>query len=197
MSITGFLADPSRLARLTLVVEPPPLPGLGAAPLRLPLPDGDAGVMNTLAAMSALARDAAALPIVRAFAMADRERRAPDADQLWHTLARAVKFKRDPDRLELLRHPAGLIRDMAVSRRAALGDCDDRAVLGASIALARGWPCSLRVIGQRADGPYQHVYLVLDGVPGRGSVAIDPQETNKVGAEAAHERAHTVRIEPQ
>lgn len=197
MSITGLLADPSRLARLRIRVEPPTAGG----ELAWTLPPGDEGVYETLAAMEAVARDAAQRSTCRAIAGVGYEltMRSWTPVRLWTWLRDHVQFERDPARLEWLQHPErfGVRALNAKYMGKAKGDCDDRALLGAGIALALGWPVSWKVIGAHAGGPFQHVYFVVHGErDDDGYFAVDPQETKVPGDEAPHARAHLHRIAP-
>jgi len=161
-------------------IEPPP--GSDMPPFIVPLSPGDAGVIETLAAMSAVARDAAESP---AFS---RYHEHAGIDPLGYsyflfTLLKArVDFQRDPARVEWVQHPAAMLAE--IERKGVIwGDCDDRALLGVTIALASGYQPYWVVIGQDAGAPFQHVYFGI-----RGGLVIDPQETNRADDEAPHVR---------
>lgn len=187
--LTGYIDDASRLQRLRLVVK-----GIGSAPLAFDLAQGDAGTEQTLGAMKAIARHAAMTPRVqtigRAIIDAARRLRNTDAAQLWHAMNEMMTFQRDPPRIEELNYPTEYLSGLT-SRR--LGDCDDRATLGASLALAMGLVPEFVVMGTRADGPFEHVYLRVVN-PDGSTFAIDPQETETPGAEVPAARKKYCRV---
>lgn len=75
-------------------------------------------------------------------------------------LTQAVRFVPDPVGLELIRTPHRMLEDL-LRQGFAQGDCDDVATLAAALGKAVGSPARFRVIGFRAEGPYQHVYTEL------------------------------------
>lgn len=79
-------------------------------------------------------------------------------------LARYFRFVRDPARQETLR-PARLLLEQQKRDGVASGDCDDAAVLGASLAASIGFQPFAMVTGRRPGAPYQHVYSVLPLAP--------------------------------
>lgn len=79
----------------------------------------------------------------------------PERIRQW--LAGAFSFKPDPEGIELLRTPRVLLQDWDSTGEAA-GDCDDAAILGASLAVASGYPVRFVVLGFDPHGPYGHVY---------------------------------------
>lgn len=167
------------------------------------LPRGDDGVMITLRAMERVALDAAINDPTEYLTTVRGGMGARPVD-VFETLSLLWTFERDPRGLDLLKHPTYTLRqwrrDYAGDARylqrdpngRMLGDCDDRATFGAALCLVLGMPCGFKVIGQRADGPYQHVYLVIQGRD--GWIAVDPQEASSLGAEAPHARGAVYRI---
>lgn len=186
--LTGFLAEPSRLSRLTLRVESP-VQGGNTLEWRLPAPAGGTeAVTQTLHAMRGIAwhhaetRARVALP--------------GRAASIFGFLKSGVRFRRDPSSIELLRHPAGMMREI-VEKGWAEGDCDDRAMLGASACRLARIPCRFVVISQHADPamPWQHVYLHIQSEHGgRRWIACDPQETRKLGDEVPQARRMTMDV---
>jgi len=75
-------------------------------------------------------------------------------------LGEYVSFVPDPVGHELLRSPGYLlerIRDVGY----ASGDCDDVAILGASLGMAVGLPARFVLLGFARDLPFTHIYTEL------------------------------------
>jgi transglutaminase-like putative cysteine protease len=79
----------------------------------------------------------------------------PAAIRQW--LNRRFRFVRDPQGVELLKSPEVMLQESDLQGEAA-GDCDDAAILGASVALASGYRVRWVVLGFQRGGPYGHVY---------------------------------------
>jgi hypothetical protein len=191
-----YSTSPNRLAsRVTLAVAPPL--GDDRPPLRVILTPGDAGIYQTLSVMESVARDATRSRLIPMLAAHARYPSSVAAG-LWSVLSRVV-FRADETGVEALQHPtraASIVLAYETYRGEPFrGDCDDRAMLGASLALVLGVRVGYRVVGQRADGPFQHVYLVVQERGGE-VIAIDPQETAALGDEPPHERAYTHWLQP-
>lgn len=129
------------------------------------LPGGDAGIFATLAAMRHQARQAAAHPLVQQVAR-DAVSGAADPVTAWRGIRRWVadrtRFQFDPP-IETLYTPLDQLGRIARTGRAA-GDCDDVAMLAASLGIAAGLRARFVVTGYGAPGPaahYQHVYTDL------------------------------------
>lgn len=163
---------------MTVAYVPPRPFGLAPArPTRGPvalwtrvIAEGEAGARQTLRLMADLIRQALRDPVVleRAAAVvarvpgrsAERQYQAIRQFLVYH-----LKYLYDPDTMELLREPRYLLDRIAATGRAE-GDCDDVAVLGATLGLAVGRPARLVAVGfQGPEGPYSHVYadLLIDG----------------------------------
>lgn len=174
-------------ARTVLRIEPAPF--TDAEPFVEPLPGGDDAVIRTLEAMRELVAHELPNPLVQSLAaqVGRPGRTYANAIALFKLMRERVRFNRDPARLEWLQRPSRLAAEIMV-RGQAVGDCDDRAMLAASLALALGMRPAFVVIGTRADGPYEHVYYAL----WMGEVArwqpFDPQEVAEPFREAPHER---------
>lgn len=130
------------------------------------MPGGDMGVWMALRNIRRYVRDAVADRLVIETAQsivkgcAQRDDRC-EALTLRKWLAKNFRFVRDPVRQETLRSPRAhleqLKRDGVVS-----GDCDDAAVLGASLAAALGFEPYAVVTGyRRAGAPFQHIITML------------------------------------
>lgn len=177
IGLTGFVSDASRLRRLTLRVYQP-----GGESISIPLPPGDEGTRATLEAMAAIARSAARHGAINY--EASRVGSAPAA--LFHALQR-IRFQRDPAWIEDLKHPVETLASLA-------GDCDDRATLGAALALAQRSGARFVAIGTDPHGPYQHVYIEILDPSRKEWTAIDPQETDRVGMTVPHTRRMEVMV---
>lgn len=123
------------------------------------IPGGDAGTLATLVQMRALARDGVRDPLVRAVAarFAGYEP-AVQVATLRSWLAMRWHFAPDPRAHETLVPPGAQLRVEAQTGRLA-GDCDDGAILAASLLLALGIPARFVVLGFGPGvPPFQHVF---------------------------------------
>lgn len=141
---------------------------------------GDAGVSQTLDAMRALVNDSVNEPIVVDFA-----RRLATTGGVRQAVAQAVairqwlasvwRFIDDPPDRELLRSPAYMIREYAMSS-VIHGDCDEAAILGAALGKAAGMQADFVVLAfYQSDGSagrYEHVYTMLT-TPTGASIDLD------------------------
>lgn len=150
------------------------VPRRGAtAPIRRSwLPGGDAGVYATMLAMRTVVRAAFRHPLVQHVAMSATAD-APDVLAQWRGLrawlVTNTRFRLDaadpvaranPDLLEVVHTPldqlAAIARDAIVE-----GDCDDVAVLAATLAMAVGLRARFVVLGWLSPGPsasYRHIF---------------------------------------
>jgi hypothetical protein len=157
------------------------------------LPSGDAGIAATVAAMQATIDDAvAAATTGRALRLVAQEVSAaagtpgavPFARELWNWLADHVHFQRDPAAVELLRAPGALLACIDQDGECE-GDCDDLAMLAASILAVAGLRPVLITVGRRRTGQLEHVFAGVrlgDGPLSRRTVyPIDSQEGTPAG----------------
>lgn len=135
-----------------------------ALPVRLSwLPPGDAGTRATLRAMRAEVHAGLLDPAVRTAALGIiRHIPARDgrghADTLRRWLGERWRFVRDPDGVEYVLTPREQLERLY--RVGALeGDCDDAAVLGATLGKVIGLPARFRALA--FGGPYRHVVADL------------------------------------
>lgn len=86
-------------------------------------------------------------------------------DTIYDWLLHHFRFVSDPVGVELLRDPAGSIREIKL-RGYTQGDCDEAAMLGATLGMANGMPARFRSLafGSRT-APFTHVIadLAVDG----------------------------------
>lgn len=79
----------------------------------------------------------------------------PRAIRQW--LSRRFIFVPDPFGIELVKTPGAMLEEYE-SLGHMQGDCDDAAILGASIAHAAGYPVRFQLLGFEKGGPFSHVY---------------------------------------
>lgn len=75
-------------------------------------------------------------------------------------LATYFRFVPDPVGHELLRAPTYLLEQINKVGHAS-GDCDDVAILGASLGMAVGLPARFVILGFDPNAPFSHVYTEL------------------------------------
>ncbi len=161
--------------------------------VRLPLADGDAGTMQTLAAMRAVIHDAAESAHVRGIAAglaAGKWTGRDVADAVFYWVKPRCRFQADPPGVEHLRHPHQLLSEISAAG-VALCDCDDVSMLTAAILTAANLTAVLTVCA-REPGPFEHVYTGV--LIGGERYALDPQEFASPGEEAPAVRRHTIRV---
>lgn len=132
----------------------------------LEIPEGHAGIEATVAVMRELARTGArsSLPRETGRAIMARSGGAGDpAGKLRAFLEAHWRFRFDPEGVEWIRTPQNAMQEIR-DRGSAAGDCDDVAVLGASLALVMGMPARFVLLGFEPGAPFSHVYTeVWDG----------------------------------
>lgn len=80
------------------------------------------------------------------------------------------RFVPDPPGVELLKSPHVMLNEWRLDGTAS-GDCDDAAILSASLALAMGLPVRWVLLRFAPSGAYRHVYA--EAWDGRGWVDFD------------------------
>jgi len=153
------------------------------------LPEGDAGTMATVHAMRAVARDAAERsPRLRLFAahLYDKDQNVR-LRNVYRFLAERVIFRRDPPGLETIIHPENMLAQVQ-ARGFALGDCDDRATLGAALHLAMADAPAFVIMARRAASPFEHVFYAVRQAG--AWVPADPQERFPLGVWPPAQRRH-------
>lgn len=131
------------------------------------LPPGDAGIAATIAGMQAVV-DHAVYHEVSGPRLAKIARHCAGETVSIKDFARAldewcrehVVFQRDPERVELIRHPLELL-DAIEQTGSAHVDCDDLAVLGCAIIAAGGHAPVLVTVGRKKPGRFEHVFFGL------------------------------------
>lgn len=167
------------------------------APVRMQIPDGDAGTDATVREMARQARAASKLPRVRSWAARiagySKSYRQHRLTSLYNWLSTHVIFKRDPQGWERIRHPNRMLEEVETHGRTA-GDCDDLATLAVSILLAWGYGerAAFIVMGREPGGRFEHVYFGV--INRRGQLfPLDPQEKMPMGHQvpAARRKVYT------
>jgi transglutaminase-like putative cysteine protease len=135
---------------------------------------GDAGVMQTLAAMAALINDGVNQPPVVEFARqlavtAGTRRYAQQAFAIREWLRSVWRFVDDPPDRELLRDSVVMLREY-MNTGIITGDCDEVAILGATLGKAIGLQAELVALAffnqDGTPGRYEHVYAILTTATG-------------------------------
>jgi transglutaminase-like putative cysteine protease len=150
--------------------------GLGdAAPPSqlLSIRSGDAGVTDTLKLMAQLARQYKVNPAIRQLAARTVQACAPkdemcEAATLQNWVRSNIRYTGDVYEVETVQTPDYTLQE-------AYGDCDDQAVLLATLLLAIGIPAAYCAVGTNG-GPFSHVMAVAI-VRGHTQVSYLPLET--------------------
>lgn len=129
------------------------------------IPHGDRGIRRTVQEMRGLVHASLAepLPVETAGAIIAPYCGACSGERalaIREFLQEYVSFVPDPVGHELLRAPGYLlerIRDVGYAN----GDCDDVAILGASLGMAVGLPARFVLLGFDPNLPFSHVYTEL------------------------------------
>lgn len=148
---------------------------------RATLSPGDAGTDETLAGMAAVVTHAVESPAVRNI-VAKLRITGPNmaVPIVFGFLKRYTRFKRDPWGKELVRHPDELLGDIQRQGFAAC-DCDEVAVLGATILKAAGERPVFVVMARQPASDFEHVYFGVETA--NGYTPLDPQECDRPGKE--------------
>ena len=100
-----------------------------------------------------------------------------------------VRYVRDPDNIEYLQDPVKMVTD--IQNKSAQGDCDDMALLTASLLLTIGHQPLFRAV--RYDsmvGNYNHIYVIVyerDPYGAEQRIVLDPILKNKpIGTETSY-----------
>lgn len=171
-------------------------PDLGAVPVRrFWIPPGDAGTFTTLAAMRDAVNRGLTQPIVLGVVQRiARTIEARDPVQVWRAirswLLARFQFVPDPLDVETLRTPVEQLRQIAATGVMG-GDCDDAAILAATLAKAFGLRVRFVVLGFFSPrDPYRHVYAEVRSPDGW----LDFDITRGGGVHPTPVRAATVEV---
>lgn len=129
------------------------------------IPGGDRGIRRTVQEMRGLVHASLAqpLPVETAgviIAPYGAECSGQRALAIREFLKEYVSFVPDPVGRELLRAP-GYLLERIRDEGYASGDCDDVAILGASLGMAVGLPARFVLLGFARDLPFSHIFTEL------------------------------------
>jgi hypothetical protein len=161
---------------------------------------GDQGTLDTLALMRELVDKGTHTPLVVDAARSLATRAAAPRDEYGQAIAirewlkRVWRFVDDPFNGELLRSPDVMLREYFASN-AVMGDCDEAAILGATLGKSIGLGACFTVYAfdprDGGNGGYSHVFATLLTSDGR-SVNLDV--TKPAGSVPAPSRELTVEV---
>lgn len=119
------------------------------------LPSGADGVRATLKIMSALVKSGKKSPSVRAKALAltqglKQKDKLGEIHALWSFVKNHIRYVRDINGVETVHTPEQILRQES-------GDCDDKALLLASLLESIGHPSAFWAIGVKEPGKFSHV----------------------------------------
>jgi hypothetical protein len=171
----------------------------GARIIRFRLAKGDAGIWQTLAAMSELSRNAAkSEPIgtLAAIARTLNHREPLPLGAIYTMMKNCATFRADPLGVEWLRDPAA-VAALIVANKKPLIDCDDRAMLTASIIIACGGRALFGVCSRQDEplGPFVHVFPGAE-MPAGNALWLDAQENIPIGQLPPCGRVGVWRVNP-
>lgn len=128
--------------------------------------DGEKGNRETVDLMKKVARLRSGHPLVRKLALnilnyngIPSNHYVDEALAIGDFVKKNVRYVRDPDNIEYLQDPENLIKD--IQKGEAQGDCDDMALLIASLLLSIGHQPFFRCVRYRSNsGNFNHIYVV-------------------------------------
>lgn len=97
----------------------------------------------------------------------------------YYWVCQNIRYLRDPHGLEFVKEPARTLESRS-------GDCDDIAVLLASMVMACGNRCRFALVGFKSGGEPSHVYLEV--LTPHGPVALDPVANRETSSMQARTR---------
>jgi len=117
--------------------------------------------------MKKVARDRAGHPKIRKLALNIlSHNNIPDhhfleeATAIGQYVQQKVRYVRDPEHIEYLQDPLDLVDQIVKGE--AQGDCDDMALLAATLLISIGVSPKFRAIRHKTHfGPYNHIYVVV------------------------------------
>lgn len=143
--------------------------GLGEVPQAksFQLSYGKKGNVETIKMMQKVARERARHPKIRQFVLnilhqagVPSHNHAEEARVIGEFVKDYVRYVKDPDGIELLTDPLTLIDQ--IERGVAQGDCDDMALLVATMLLVVGIQPHFRAVRYKTlRGHYNHIYVLV------------------------------------
>ena len=143
----------------------------------LKIPGGVRGNMKTLQYMIIQARRYSGLPIVREFALwilnskgTVSHRHRDEALAVGEYIQKGIEYAKDPVHIEYLQSPVKLIKDIRAGK--ARGDCDDMALLAATVLLSIGIQPYFKVVKYNPmSSGFNHIYVTTKEKNGRDTKA--------------------------
>ena len=152
-------------------------PEIPARYTRTTISDGETGIFDTLRLMRRMVNDYKTDPGIRQAAlnvtfMTPAQDEASEVEALYCFVRDYIRYTKDVHGVETLATP-----DKTMAMR--VGDCDDQAVLLASLLESVGYPTRFVIEGYTDGGTWEHVYLetCLCGQ----WIALDPTEQVAMG----------------
>lgn len=144
--------------------------------------DGPLGNLETVQLMRQVARDRSRHPIVRELALqillnshVKSNYYLEESRAIGQYVQSKVRYVRDPAGMEQLQDPTMMIE--RIQRGEAQGDCDDMALLIATLLLSIGHHPFFKIVRYKSNnGPYNHIYVVdyeKNGRGPRGRIVLD------------------------
>lgn len=169
----------------------------------LKIRNGLAGNMDTVSVMQTLARlrskepsiRAAALSIFRSYGVKSHDY-LNECRAIGEFIKRNVRYVRDIENVERIQDPLLMLQDL--NNGTAAGDCDDMALMIATLLLSVGAQPYFRVVRYQGNhGPYAHIYVVCYDRNGRGTsqrIVLDAIVKDKpIGYEVPHSSGEDIR----
>lgn len=168
------------------------------------LANADLGNYQTVEVMRKKAREQAQTPLVRKLALKILEQAGTrghnfldEARALGEFVKSNVSYVRDPTDVEQLHDPIFMINE--ITKGTARGDCDDKALLLATLLLSVGHQPYFAIVRYRdVAGPFNHIYVVeYDrnwGGPKQRLVMDTILEDRPIGTEVPHKSRREIRV---
>lgn len=147
--------------------------------LRLSIPDGRLGTRETLKHMRQLVQNGKFDLANRALANRITARcKGKDwigeLEAIFSWVRDNIRYSLDPNGIETIQGARGTVRQ-------GFGDCDDMAILLATLCECVGHPCCFVALGFRQVGEYEHVLTCATGAGETPWIAMDATEAHPFG----------------
>lgn len=168
------------------------------------LPPGAKGNYKTVKVMKEVARERAGHPLVRKLALnilnhynTDSHQYLDESKAIGEYVQKKVRYVKDAQGVEQLHDPVMMIDQ--IRRGIARADCDDMALLIASLLLAIGHTPKFRVVRYNGtSGAFNHIYVVdyaKNGGEKPKRIVLDAIVKNKpIGFEVPHKSGEEIDI---
>lgn len=159
---------------------------------RTEVPDGNAGVRQSMTRLAALIREGAQSSLVRAYSGPNPERGLDTAmvERLTAWVRGHLHYTPDPPEMERITSPAALLEEIGRLGH-AVGDCDEYVSLLGGLLAALGLPVELILTSTDPDAVYRHVLLAVY-LPDGTRLPVDVSSDFAVGYEAPEWTAREV-----